>query len=133
LFEIESGILLTAGLMNHVGHIGGHIWATNDRIAADNKVTAGPSSALLTERTLPPPPSGGSPPRISDKDEVTWPVVIDLAVPGRSGLVAHDRGVPDDQIGLAQADCCRFAARGRRFAGGQSRTGPLTWGGAEGI
>jgi Bifunctional DNA primase/polymerase, N-terminal len=48
-------------------------------------------------------------------------------------MLAGVNGVPDDQIGLAQADCCRFAARGGRFVGGRSRTGPLTWGGAEGI
>jgi hypothetical protein len=40
---------------------------------------------------------------------------------------------PTTQIGLAQADCCRFAARGGRFLGGRRRGGPLTWGGAEGI
>ena len=48
-------------------------------------------------------------------------------------MLARVNGLPDDQIGLAQADCCRFAARGGRFVGGRSRTGPLTWGGAEGI
>ena len=48
-------------------------------------------------------------------------------------MLARVNGVPDDQIGLAQADCCRFAARGGRFVGGRGRRGPLTWGGAEGI
>jgi hypothetical protein len=48
-------------------------------------------------------------------------------------MLARVNGVPDDQIGLAQADCCLFAARGGRFVGGRSRTGPLTCGGAEGI
>ena len=32
-----------------------------------------------------------------------------------------------------RADCCRFAARGGRFAGGRRRRRALTWGGAEGI